>query len=162
MILLCIILVNAFVLVGIQGTIIYSTHEFSSEDDYLIQKLDYKLRSLLTSINNDTESSIRIIIHFQNATSMVKGITRIRSLALEIQLLQKWQFIPAAVFKIPTIYLKKIASLPEVRKIWLDREFYIGNFQGNSPNQAQTSPLKEEGGNVPITTQDTHELCRNL
>ena len=155
LILLCIILVNAFVLVGIQGITIYSTHELSSEDDYIIQKLDYKLQSLLTSINNDTESSIRIIINFQNATSMVNGITRIKSLALEIQLLQKWQFIPAAVFKTPTIYLQEIASLPEVRKIWLDREFYIENFQGNSPDQAQTSTLKEEGSDVPITTQDT-------
>ena len=155
LIFLCLFLLNTFVLVGIQGTPTDLTEEFSTEGNYFTQKLDYKLQSFLISNNNDKTSPIRIIINFENATSMTNGITKVNSLSSEIRFLHKWQLIPAAIFKTPIACLNDIACLPEVRKIWLDWEFYIENIQGHSADQAQTSTLKEEGGDVPIITQET-------
>ena len=159
LILLCLILVNIFVLVGIQGNSFNLNQGFASRGEDFTRKLDERLQSFLNSMDNDKTPSIQIIINFQNITIMTKGIAKINSLSSKIQFLRGWQFIPAAVFRIPIAYIEEIASFPEVRKIWLDTGFFIENFQGKSPDRAQISSLEHQYENIPITAQDTENYA---
>ncbi len=161
--LLCIFLIAAFLLVEITGVISNSTnisHTPQFSDSNLSNKLGSNLQVYLSFSENIDIESIRIIVVFDNKNSVREGIIKINSLSLQIQLIQQWQLIPAAVFDSPAMLIEQIANFSEVKRIWLDQRFAISKLFNQKQETGNIAEIDSPSENVPLNSKNSNNYSQ--
>jgi len=98
---------------------------------------------------------------FHDTNAMKDGLVLIDSLSSQIQLIQKWQFIPATIFDSPVTLIEQIVSISEVKKVWLDYQFTITKFLGMNQDFNYVSRIDGESSSNPLTTKNSDNFSQN-
>lgn len=162
-ILICLILVNFFLLIHILGVTLVlpqSSEKIRSEGEGFTRKLSYDLQYYLRNVNNTESLPIRVIVVFNSWNEKNSGHSQIFSLSNKIQLLQEWMIIPAITISLPPLFLKDIAMLSEVRSLWLDRSFSVSNFLGIQPDLMQITPITSPFVDTPLHKKNNDEFTQ--
>ncbi len=134
--------------------------DFSSADQDLADKIEPSLQTLLNNYQIEESSVVRIIVTFRNPISWETVIEKITSFSPDISLIRSWNFISSAVFEVPINYIKIIASLSEIKAIWLDREFQIPKFNNNHLNGEQITEILDSNDNVILTGKNSENFTK--
>ncbi|MEM2135843.1 MAG: S8 family serine peptidase [Candidatus Jordarchaeaceae archaeon] len=98
---------------------VYSANFINNNYGSIESKMDPYLASLIQNGGLHNSSQTRIIIVFQES-GFSSGLQALNSMFLDVEVKKIYDYIPAAAITSPLKDIPKIASLPQVIKVWYD------------------------------------------
>jgi len=120
---------------------IYPANFINNNHGSIESKIDPYLASLIQNGGLQSSSQTGIIIVFQES-SFSSGLQALNSMFPEIEVKKIYDYIPAAAVKSPLSNIPKIASLPQVSKVWYDYPIQLEpkNLKQSNPSSGETAP----------------------